>query len=352
MPRKPAKRRRLPNGFGQISEIKGQNLRKPYRAMVTVGKNKEGRPIQRMLKPEAYFKTYNDAYMALLEYHKHPNLVDANITMDELYQRYIAETPEDARLHGMWKNCEAVYSMHPRDIRKRHIRECVEHHYPDIPPSCKPKTRLLLIRLLDYAMEYDLAEHNYAKDYSLAKEISEEIASNKRGHIAFTDDEMNKLWRSLYVEGVDLVLIQCYMGWRPSELLDLKISNIDLKEWFIKGGMKTAAGKNRLVPIHPRIRKLVEARYDDALKNGRHRLVTMDYQQYRDLYSKAIGRLGLDHRHRPHDPRVQFVTMAKASGMDEWALKRIVGHALNDITEEVYTKRDPSWLMEEMKKIR
>ena len=36
------KRRRLPNGFGQISEIKNRNLRKPFRAMVTVGKNDNG----------------------------------------------------------------------------------------------------------------------------------------------------------------------------------------------------------------------------------------------------------------------------------------------------------------------
>ena len=42
-PRKPRtnKRKRLPNGFGQISELKGQSLRKPFRAMVTVGKTPE-----------------------------------------------------------------------------------------------------------------------------------------------------------------------------------------------------------------------------------------------------------------------------------------------------------------------
>ena len=34
--RQSNKRKRLPNGFGQISEIKGRNLRKPFRAMVTV----------------------------------------------------------------------------------------------------------------------------------------------------------------------------------------------------------------------------------------------------------------------------------------------------------------------------
>ena len=31
------KRRRLPNGFGQISEIKNRKLRNPFRAMITVG---------------------------------------------------------------------------------------------------------------------------------------------------------------------------------------------------------------------------------------------------------------------------------------------------------------------------
>ena len=38
------KRRRLPNGFGQISEIKNRNLRKPFRAMVSVGKTETGNP--------------------------------------------------------------------------------------------------------------------------------------------------------------------------------------------------------------------------------------------------------------------------------------------------------------------
>lgn len=65
-PRKPRsknnKRRRLPNGFGQISEIKNRNLRNPFRAMVTVGKTPEGKPICKPLKPESYFPTYNDAY--------------------------------------------------------------------------------------------------------------------------------------------------------------------------------------------------------------------------------------------------------------------------------------------------
>lgn len=63
---------RLPNGFGQISELKGRNLRNPFRAMVTVGTDESGRPICRTLKPKGYFKTYNEAYAALVEYNRNP----------------------------------------------------------------------------------------------------------------------------------------------------------------------------------------------------------------------------------------------------------------------------------------
>ena len=40
---------KLPNGFGRITEIKGRNLRNPFRAMITIGKNEEGRPIGKIL---------------------------------------------------------------------------------------------------------------------------------------------------------------------------------------------------------------------------------------------------------------------------------------------------------------
>ena len=86
-PRKSNKRRRLPNGFGQISEIKNRNLRNPFRAMVTVGKTSNGRPICKPLKPESYFATYNDAYAALVEYNKNPYDLGTAITMQELYDK-------------------------------------------------------------------------------------------------------------------------------------------------------------------------------------------------------------------------------------------------------------------------
>ena len=58
------------------------------------------------------------------------------------------------------------------------------------------------------------------------------------------------------------------------------------------------------------------------------------------------------HFNRAHDGRNHFITMAKNAGMDEYALKYIVGHAIQDVTERVYTQREISWLIDEMQKIK
>jgi hypothetical protein len=43
--------------------------------------------------------------------------------------------------------------------------------------------------------------------------------------------------------------------------------------------------------------------------------------------------------------------MAKKYKVDEYALKYMIGHKIEDITEKVYTQRDVNWLKEELEKI-
>ena len=63
---------------------------------------------------------------------------------------------------------------------------------------------------------------------------------------------------------VDSVLVFLYTGFRISELLDLKTVNVDLDANTIKGGMKTKAGKDRIVPIHSRIAPIISGRVADG----------------------------------------------------------------------------------------
>lgn len=376
-PRKSNKRRRLPNGFGQISEIKNRNLRNPFRAMVTVGKTPDGKPICKPLKPESYFATYNDAYAALVEYNKNPYDLEPSITMQELYDKWLPEYEKTVKstksATSAWAYCSGVYKMRVMDIRARHVKGCMEEgvavirgkeHHPTA--TMKNQIKSLFNMLLDYALEYELVDRNYSRTFNLTEETVKEIQTVKKEHIAFTDEEMDLLWANASSkQGVDILLIQCYSGWRPQELGLLELKDVDLENWTFQGGMKTDAGENRVVPIHSRIQDLVLRKYQEAEAlgspyllnwadpNNRNRKnLKLTYARYQKAFERIRDELKLDPNHRPHDGRTHFVTTAKRYGVDEYAIKYMVGHKISDITEKVYTRREFAWLREEIEKIK
>ena len=151
-----------------------------------------------------------------------------------------------------------------------------------------------------------------------------------------------------------MILIDIYSGWRPQELAILKIEDINIEEEYFKGGLKTDAGRNRIVPIHPVIKDLVLNRYNKdniALFNDEfgQQGTMMTYDKYRGRFDKVMSRLHMDHK--PHDERHTFITKAKLAGVDEYVLKLLVGHTINDITEKIYTHREIENLRSELLKI-
>ena len=57
------------------------------------------------------------------------------------------------------------------------------------------------------------------------------------------------LWLHADDINIQIVLILCYTGMRPTELMTLKHSNVHLDERYMLGGIKTKAGKDRVIPI-------------------------------------------------------------------------------------------------------
>lgn len=353
--RKP--RMRLPNGFGQISFI-NQNIRNPYRAMVTVGKDEKGRPICKLLKPQAYFKTYNEAYSALLEYNKSPYELTSSLNMNELFEKWFEEYSKKIKpgssertIRSAWSYCKQVYEMRPIEIRARHIKGCME----DSPsPNISARIKSVFNLMLDYALEYELVEKNYARTFKTSSDIFEACEEKRKNHIAFTDEELELLWKNQGSLAVDMVLVQCYTGFRPKELCLIEKKNVDLEKNIIVGGIKTKAGTNRTVPIHPEIREIVEKYYkkESCMLFSEVPNVQLTYDVYRRRFEKLVSELNINPEHRLHDPRKTFITLAKKYNVDEYAIKKIVGHTISDITEAVYTDRNTEWLHEEIKKIK
>ena len=356
--------KRLPNGFGQISQLKGRNLRKPYRAMITVGKTSTGRPISKIF---GFYETYNDAYTALIEYHKNPYDLDTGISVLELYNKWCAEyfatlksKSSSRTIISAWSYCSSIYDIKVQDVRARHIKGCMDSVES---PNIKSRIKSLFNLMLDYALEYEIVDRNYARTFSISDDIVDETKKQKKSHISFTQDEMDILWDNSNINYVDIILIQCYTGFRPQELGLIELKNVDLNKGIIVGGMKTDAGTDRTVPIISFIYDFVKRRYEEAVDLGSKYLlncndardksdIMLTYDKYNRRFNKIIEVLELNPEHRPHDPRKQFVTICKKYKVDEYAIKRIVGHAIDDITEKIYTDRDENWLINEVKKIK
>ena len=277
-------------------------------------------------------------------------------------------------IQSTWKYCTYVYDLPIKDLKIHHIKECMENgtniiHGKKTLPTQNTKNNIKIIfnMLLDYAVEYEMITSNVSRSFVYSeKKMSEDNENTSTAHIPFTDDEMNILWENIYsTSNVDIIIFQCYTGLRPQEIGLVKIENVNLASHKIICGMKTSAGKNRTVPIHPRIYNLVCEQYKKAIdagseylffqtfkKSKQNNIKKMTYSNYRDRFNNVIQNLQLNPEHKAHDPRKHFVTMAKKYKVDEYAIKYIVGHTIKDLTERVYTKRDDDWLLEEIKKIK
>lgn len=364
---KKAKRKRLPNGFGQISEIKGRNLQNRFRAMITEGYTEEGRPICRTLKPRAYFPTYNDAYEALIRYNQKPYKVGSNITVRQLYdiwfEKYKKSGVKQSSINGIasaFKLCEPLYDYSVNSLEPFFIKDILEKI--DKRTMVK-RSKLVLGMLFDYAVENGLLATNPVRQFRFSRLDSEEHAKVAHAHIDYTNEEMRILWENVSNSmTVQMMIVQAYMGWRPQELCKILICNVYLDKGFIIGGMKTKAGTNRSVPIHSKIRNIIENQYKRASAsksdtlfytlddNGRPKEIT--YNLYSDEYAKITKYLNINNHHRPHDGRVHFITSCKKYNVDEYAIKYMAGHTIADITESIYTKRGIGWLKDEIEKIK
>lgn len=369
---------KLPNGYGSISKMSGKR-RRPFRVRITVGWSINEEKVVQKFKTVGYYKTKQEALEALAEYNKCPYDLDTKaMTFEEVYKVWsedyfarLKSISSERTVKSAYSYSSGLYNMKMRDIRTYHLKECIDKGYiiPTVgkekgkkryaTANTKSRMKSLYNLLFDYAMEHEIVDKNYARMFKLGEEIVEQKRKDKKPTVPFNNEEIKLLWDNVdKVQFADMVLIGIYSGWRPQEMAILKLEDIDLEKDIMLGGLKTDSGKNRFVPIHPLIRELIVKRYHEALEIGSDRLFNdlegqqgtkMTYDKYRHRFDKVMNRLKINHR--PHETRHTFITIAKDYNVDEYILKLIVGHKVEDITERVYTHRSLSQLQAEMLKI-
>ncbi len=239
-------------------------------------------------------------------------------------------------IRAAFKNCAALHDKPFRSLRHDDLQNVV-----DCCPLGYGSLELIVMlfnQMYSYADIYELCD----KDYS--KHVKVNMHDNTKHGKAFTDQELRVLWRHTDNEVIEFLLIMCYSGFRISAYKTLEIH---MKERYFLGGVKTAAGKNRIVPIHPAILPLVRKRLK---RSGQ--LLTESPGTFRQKMYTELDKLHLN-RHTPHDCRHTFSALCEKYKVHENDRKRMLGHSFGgDITNQVYGHREIEELRHEIEKIK
>lgn len=350
---------RNPNGYGSVVYL-GKGRRKPYAVRVTNGyKEVKGR-FRQQYKYLAYFEKSKDANMYLANYNsgqpvkEHVSLLKEP-TFKEVYESWLdykksRKKPPSASTERNYKIAYNRYKeIHNKKIKNIQVDDIqkVADSLVDKSVSSVTMAKTVLSQMYEYAIKRRYVETNIVNfcdwDYT---------DSAEQAHTPFSDDEIRALWEQKDLLYVDIILIMIYTGLRMSEFLEIENENIHFDEQYVICGKKTAAGIDRVVPIHSAILPFFKRYYKKSNKylfpNTKGRVY------YYTLFKNTIwNRLmaDLQMEHTPHDTRHTFATLADRYHMDDLCIKLIMGHSVSDLTKGTYTHKLPSELLADLQKI-
>ena len=327
---------RLPNGYGSITKLSG-NRRRPYMVRITTGFTDEGKQIMKAL---GYYATKKEALASLTEYNNNPyDLSAPALTFAKAYERWAKHTyPKDGAPPNSYKSaykyCTPLLDIPFKEIKTEMFQNIINNC--DKGYSTKKNIKILCNLITKYCLSNDFAVKNYAELVKLPPQ------EESRMHMPFTPQEIELLWQNAAADiRIQSVLILCYTGMRPTEMLKIAKENIDFSKPCMRGGQKTAAGKNRIIPIADKILPFIQAAYErskgDYLYSDEAGKA-LNYDIYRSTYWNPVMNM-FKLSHLPHDGRHTCQTMLHNADVDEKICKLILGHASQSVTERVYTHK-------------
>lgn len=344
-PRK--KHKKLPNGFGSIKKLSG-NRRNPYAAYPpTTEFTAPGIPVT--MPAIGYYENWYAAFDALREYNHSPyDIRNAGLTFADVYKQWYKIKFESEHSHlseqskktykWAYNQCSTLHDMKMSDIHKNEMQAVLD--------SCKlgyssvRSIKNLFGQMFRYSLENGIVDKDYSQFISISIQDN-----NERGE-PFTEQEISLLWDNKEDPSVQIILILIYSGLRISEL---EVVEINLKDRCFRGGLKTKAGKERIVPIHKSIYKFVKNFSQKDFHAGTFR----DKKFYKLIQEVGMEPLTNGKKHTPHDCRHTFSWLCDKYKVDDMSKHLIMGHSLGrDVEKAVYGHRTFAQLSAEINKIK
>lgn len=393
MPKKKTIRKRA-NKSGTIVKLKG-NRRKPFAVRVTTGRDQEtGKLIRKDLE---YFETeieasdFLDMYNLMKKKNNRITISDEQAKMidNDLFEKVKSVTNQEKQMltfgEIFWLLYEDKYKQQKSHTNKiSWFRNFVKLHnvlinsislfdlqmiFDDLKSNGRGDGTLAHMKVIaSNIFEYAVIHQYIKRDQDFTSYIDVSVdknayISNKRKHAPFSISEIKQLIADNSISA-KMILIYIFTGCRPIELFSISTDkiyiNIECEDngekqivSYMITGSKTEAGINRIVPIHkliePYIIELLNMHSGYLLLNS-NEIVNLNYHYKKYFFDKLM--LCLNMNHSPYDTRHTFSTLAKLNKVETFAIKRIMGHKSNDLTDDVYTHSIINYLYEQVNKIK
>lgn len=326
---------KLPNRFGSVTKLSG-NRRSPY--MVREG-------ISGRQKVIGYAATREEALILLGKFNDNPwDITQKPLKLLDLFTLWLEKRSHKlgkSNIHSLksaWNHCQHLGEMLFSTIKPYHMQECIDGC--GLGYSSQSAIKNLFHHLEKLAMELDISNKNYATLLTI------DTISPKEKTV-FSEEERNILWKQQDEPWIDTILIFLYTGFRISELLDIKKSQVDLEKQTITGGCKTVAGKNRVIPIHSKIKSIILKRMSqDGDYLLCHKGQKCSQQWYRGIWRGVMERFGMNHT--PHECRHTFRSLLDTAGANPVCIDRLMGHSSQGTGQRIYTHKTIEELRENL----
>lgn len=329
---------RRANGTGSVVKLSG-NRRRPYVVRVSY-RDKYGALKQQSL---SYHAKAAEAQAALDAYNRDAAIGSAPapdrlaMTVGEVYEAWSGREyprlgPASVSSHrAAWSRVGRYADQKMRSVTLDMWQAVLdEDEERGCSQSLVNNDAQLIKALCKYAMMRDII----GKDYSKYLDIPSMNPKRKKG--ALTEAQMEQL-TAMAAQGVpwaDTVLILCYTGFRISEFLELSPAAYHADGDYLQGGKKTDAGRDRIIPVHPKIKPYLTS----WLGRDGETIITRDGGPVSDTWYRSVAwppivqALGTPQA-TPHWCRHTFATRLHAAGVDPITVKWLMGHSTrSDIT--------------------
>ena len=345
---------RNPNNYGTIANL-GKGRRRPLGVKVPVGVTVTSDYRERIkYKYIGYFENTPEgkkaAIQLLAEYNQGRTDVKTNLikkpTFKQLADEWLVRHEKSlttknssniesnvAHYKASLRKCTSIMDK-PINIVTYSDIQTIADNVSNMGKSSVLKLKGLLNGTFDLARKNKYIPENFIDDVEFNYSVKEDSI-----HVEFSNEEIAKLWELSDDQEVKALLIMIYTGLRCTEFMRIKNENIHLDERYFIGGIKTDAGRDRIIPIHEAIVPFIEyfmSGHEYFFLNGDKKY---SYSRFRVAYwNPLMKRLKMNHL--PHDTRTTCATLLDRANANPNCIQDILGHEREGVTNKVYVKKN------------